>query len=107
MSKEIKVSGKQVFENEDELEEGYVEISISLDDLLSDIDSEKLTDWACDNLDLKHEDECVEFLEESGYIVTPIEKVDNSLDYIDSRRLEEIITLFRKGSWGRKRRYVQ
>ncbi|HSE99944.1 MAG TPA: hypothetical protein VLA48_03525 [Nitrososphaeraceae archaeon] len=40
------------------------------------------------------EEDCIEFLEESGYTVLTDSEVDNGLDIIDSRMLEEIEDIF-------------
>lgn len=75
----IRIVGKHITENDDELEEGYVEIEISIKDLLDEIDNEDIVDYAEDNLNMKHEDdfesdiddfdvnELVSKLEDEGY----------------------------------------
>jgi hypothetical protein len=40
------------------------------------------------------EEDCIDFLEDSGYTVTLNKYVDNSLDYIDNRMLDEITEIF-------------
>lgn len=56
-NKTINCVGKQVLENSDELEEGYVEIELEAYDILREIDSEDVADYARWSLDMKHEDE--------------------------------------------------
>ncbi len=126
--------GEQVFANQDELEDGHVEIVIEVKDILDEIDNEAIEDYARYYLDMKHEDdfesdlddfsesdlvdkledwgynfsrligedECIEFLEESGYTIIADEDVDEGLDYIDASRLEEITNLFVNGSWSER-----
>lgn len=56
-TKTIRLVGKHVFENNDELEEGYVEIEVEVYDILREIDSEDVVDYARSSLDMKHEDD--------------------------------------------------
>jgi len=126
--------GKQILTNQEELEEGYVEVVIDVKDILNEIDNEEISEYARWKLDMIYEDsfesdlddfddgdlvdelenrnynfseqigedECIEFLEDSGYTITADKDVDNSLDYIDAVRLEEITNLFVNGSWGER-----
>jgi hypothetical protein len=55
--KTINCVGKQVFKNSDELEKGYVEIELKAYDILREIDSEDVMDYARYSLDMKHEDD--------------------------------------------------
>ena len=75
----IRVVGKQVFENSDELEEGYVEIELEAYDILREIDSEDVVDYTRWSLSMRHEDDfesslndfddddLIEELESNGY----------------------------------------
>lgn len=133
-NKTINWSGKQIFANQYDLEEGYAEIVIEVKDILDELDNEYIEDYARYYLDMINkddfesslddfdedalvdkledwgynfskqiaEDECIEFLEDSGYTITANEDVDNSLDYIDAGRLEEITNLFVNGSWSQR-----
>jgi hypothetical protein len=56
-NKTITLEGKQIFANQDELEEGYVEIIIEVKDILDEIDNEDIEDYARDYLDMNHEDD--------------------------------------------------
>lgn len=126
--------GKQISTNQDELEDGYVEIVVDVKDILDEIDNEEISEYARWKLDMIYEDsfesnlddfedyelvdelenrnynfskqigeeDCIEFLEDSGYTITVNKDVDDSLDYIDSGRLEEITNLFINGSWGER-----
>lgn len=127
MKKVIRIVGKQITENSNELEKGYVEVEFEVEDLLGEIGVEDVTDYALNNLrlinpedfeyDIDHfedyelvrelknngynfskeidEDECIDFLEDSGYTVTYGER----LDLIDDLKLVEIIELFNSSSW--------
>lgn len=128
----IRVVGKQVFGNEDELEKGYVEIELEAYDILREIDSEDVMDYARYSLDMRHEDEfesslddfdkddlieelelrghnfsyqigeedCIDFLEDSGYTITADKDVVGSgLDYVDAQRLEDIQKKFMDSNW--------
>lgn len=122
-NKELRIAGKRVFVNDDELGEGYVEIIIEVNDLLDEIDNEDISDYAGWTLDMKHEDDfdeeelvsaledlnfnfsrqideldCIEFLEDNGYIITTPKDVDNSLDIIDASMLDEITEIFLNAS---------
>jgi hypothetical protein len=49
------------------------------------------------------EEECIDFLEDSGYTITADEAVvGNGLDYVDAQRLEEIQKKFIDSSWDEK-----
>jgi hypothetical protein len=54
---EIRYAGKQVFANQDELEEGYVEIIINVKDILDELDNEDIEEYARYYLDMLHEDD--------------------------------------------------
>lgn len=53
----IKIVGKHITENDDELEEGYIEIEVEAYDILRELDSEDVADYARWSLDMKHEDD--------------------------------------------------
>lgn len=53
----IRIIGKHITENSDELEEGYVEIRLPVKDLLDEIDNEYIEDYARWSLDMRHEDD--------------------------------------------------
>jgi hypothetical protein len=53
----IRIVGKHITENDDELEEGYVEIELPVKDLLDEIDNEDIEDYARWSLDMRHEDD--------------------------------------------------
>lgn len=44
------------------------------------------------------EDDCIDFLEESGYTITYGETTESSLDVIDANMLDEIVTIFKQAS---------
>lgn len=91
----IIVAGKQVLENSDELEKGYVEIELEAYDILSEIDSEDVMDYAHCNLDMRHEDEfesslddfdkdeLVEELELRGYNFYSHIDLDSCIDFLE------------------------
>jgi hypothetical protein len=56
--KEIKWVGKQVFDGEEELEEGLVEMVINVSEFLDEVDTEALKDYVEYHLDLIHPDDC-------------------------------------------------
>jgi hypothetical protein len=126
----IRIVGKHITENDDELEEGYVEIELPVKDLLDEIDNEDIEDYARWSLDMRHEDDfesniddfdvddlvkqleyegynfsikigeedCIEFLEESGYTVLDKNDAESSLDYIDASMLGELTERFLNAS---------
>jgi hypothetical protein len=53
----IRIIGKHITENDDELEEGYVEIEAETYDILREINSEDVANYARWSLDMKHEDD--------------------------------------------------
>lgn len=116
--------GKQVFANQDELEEGYVEIILDVRDILDEIDNEDIADFARWSLDMIPEDEfesslddfdnndlieelesrghnfsyqigeedCIDFLEDSGYTITYDKGIQ--YDYVDNCLFEDITNKF-------------
>lgn len=122
----IRISGKRVFENDDGLVKGCVEIELKIRDLLDEIDNECIEDYSRNNLGMRHEndfesdisdfdnddlvkelkyngynfsreigeEDCIEFLEESGYTVLDKNDVGSNLDYVDATMLDEIEKLF-------------
>jgi predicted transcriptional regulator len=120
----IRVVGKQVFANQDELEEGYVEIELEAYDILREIDNEDVADYARWSLDMKHEDdfessledfdddELIKELESNGYNFSKqigeddcIEFLEESgytvseykeakYDYIDMCLFDDIVSVF-------------
>ena len=83
--KEIKYIGKQVFDSE--LEEGYAEITINIDDFLDDVDTEILTDYVEYHLDLVHPDNCecesVEDATENDLLCELASRDFNFIDEVD------------------------
>lgn len=124
-NKEIRLVGKQILENSDELEEGYVEVVLVVDDILGEIDDDVIKDYAKWDLNMRHEDDfesslddfdedelvealkdsgynfskqigeedCIEFLEERGYIVSTSKEM-NEYDYVDNCLFEDISSVF-------------
>jgi hypothetical protein len=118
---EIKIIGKQVFGTE--LEEGYVEILVDVDNILDDIDTDILRQYVEYHLDMIDPDDCecetVDELKSRDFnFVDELDDDDlldevearglsehitiQGLDYIDVKRLEEITNLFVNGSWHQK-----
>lgn len=81
----IKISGLQVFEKNDELEKGHVRIEVHSNEYL----------------DLVDEDDMINHLENNGYTVTE-DDITDTLDIVDSKRLDEISRLFINGSWSER-----
>ncbi len=128
----IRVSGKQVFANQDELEKGYVEIELEAYDILREIDADDVADYARWSLDMKHEDdfksslddfsedELVKALESNGYnfaqkvteedCIEVLEEngyiisteKENVLDHIDAPMFEEIQEKFLNANWAER-----
>lgn len=75
----INWSGKQILTNQDELEDGHVEIAIEVKDILDEINNDDIEQYARYYLDMRHEDDfesdlddfqeedIVEKLEDLGY----------------------------------------
>lgn len=125
----FRIVGKQIFENSDELEEGYVEIEVEAYDTLREIDSDDVADYARWRLDMRHEDdfesniddftdeELVEALQDNYYNFAKLldeddlidylqdkgyiisEEKQNVLDHIDTPMFEEISQKFLNSSW--------
>lgn len=75
----------------------------SLDDFTDDDLVEKLQDWGYNFSKQIDEDECIEFLEDSGYIViTEQEAINDTLDYADAVMMREIQEKFLNGSWNER-----
>ncbi len=115
--KTINWVGKQVLENSDELEEGYVEVILDVRDILDAINNEDIADFARWSLDMRHEDDfdnndlieelesrghnfssqigeddCIDFLEDSGYTITYDKGIQ--YDYVDNCLFEDIVNKF-------------
>lgn len=53
----IRLEGRQVFGNEDELDDGNIEIEVSASYILDELDNKDIEDYARWTLDMKHEDD--------------------------------------------------
>jgi len=94
---EIRYAGKQVFANQDELEEGYVEIVINIDDILEEIDDEYIAIYARYSLNMRHEDdfesslddfdddELLEALKNNYYNFAKEVEEDEMIEYLEER----------------------
>jgi hypothetical protein len=129
MSKTIKLIGKHINENLDELEEGYAEIEVNVEDTLNIFDLEdvlRIARWH----NYRHEDDfesriedftdddLIKELKSNGYDFTRQLNEEQCIDYlesegykidmpnnfdeldnIDQSKLEEIINLYYNSSW--------
>lgn len=53
----INWSGKQILTNQDELEDGHVEIVVDVSDFLDEVDTDVLREYVEYHLDMRHEDD--------------------------------------------------
>lgn len=91
----IRISGKRVFENQDELDVGHVEIEVEAYNILREIDSEDVADYARWSLDMKHEndfesniedfdeDELVEALEDLNFNFSRQIDEDECIEFLE------------------------
>lgn len=122
-NKTIQLVGKHIKENDDEFEDGYVEVQLNVQDILDEIDSDDVIKYAKDVFDLVHpddcldnfteselvealedlnydwyeqytEDGCIAYLEDRGYIVSDEEGKVGDYDSIDNSLLEDITSVF-------------
>lgn len=91
----IRVVGKHITENDDELEEGYTEIQVEAYDILREIGSEDVADYARWSLDMRHEDDfessledfseddIADYLEEWGYNFSKHIGEEDCIDFLE------------------------
>lgn len=96
--KEIKYTGKQVFDNE--LEEGDAEIIINIDEFLDNVDTEILTNYVEYHLDLIHPDNCnCETVEEATESDLIWELKNRYFDFIDEVDEDEMVDYLQRNGY--------